>query len=49
VPDIEKAHQELAGRGVDVSGIEDLAWGRFVYFSDPDGNKWSVQQVPKRN
>ena len=49
VPDIERVHQELAGRGVDVSGIEDLAWGRFVYFSDPDGNKWSVQQVPKRN
>ena len=48
VPDIEKAHQELAGRGVDVSHIEDLAWGRFVYFSDPDGNKWALQQVPKR-
>ncbi|TMC26743.1 MAG: glyoxalase [Chloroflexi bacterium] len=48
VPDIEKAHQELAGRGVDVSHIEDLAWGRFVYFSDPDGNKSALQQVPKR-
>src|SRR6266513_5461283 len=49
VPDIEKAHQELAGRGVAVSDIEDLSWGRFVYFSDPDGNKWAIQQVPKRN
>lgn len=49
VPDIEKAHEQLAGRGVEVSGIENLSWGRFVYFSDPDGNKWSVQQVPKRN
>jgi catechol 2,3-dioxygenase-like lactoylglutathione lyase family enzyme len=48
VPDIEKAHDELAERGVAVSDIQDLAWGRFVYFSDPDGNKWSVQQVPQR-
>jgi predicted enzyme related to lactoylglutathione lyase len=49
VPDIEQAHQELAGRGADVSPIQDLPWGRFVYFSDPDGNRWAVQQVPKRN
>jgi catechol 2,3-dioxygenase-like lactoylglutathione lyase family enzyme len=48
VPDIEKAHAQLAERGVEVSDIQDLAWGRFVYFSDPDGNKWAVQQVPKR-
>jgi catechol 2,3-dioxygenase-like lactoylglutathione lyase family enzyme len=48
VPDIEKAHDELAERGVAVSDIQDLAWGRFVYFSDPDGNKWAVQQVPQR-
>src|ERR1700716_2339253 len=44
VPDIEAAHEELAGRGVEVSDIEDLQWGSFVYFSDPDGNRWSVQQ-----
>ncbi len=48
VPDIEKAHSFLAERGVEVSEIEDLSWGRFVYFSDPDGNKWSVQELPKR-
>ena len=48
VPDIEKAHDELAERGVAVGDIQDLAWGRFVYFSDPDGNKWAVQQVPRR-
>jgi predicted enzyme related to lactoylglutathione lyase len=48
VPDIEKAHDELAGRGVHVTAIEDLAWGRFVNFSDPDGNKWAVQELPKR-
>jgi predicted enzyme related to lactoylglutathione lyase len=49
VPDIEKAHEQLANRGVAVSDIEDLAWGRFVYFSDPDGNKWAVQELPKRD
>ena len=49
VPDIEEAHQQLAERGVAVSEIEDMPWGRFVYFSDPDGNRWAVQEVPKRN
>jgi catechol 2,3-dioxygenase-like lactoylglutathione lyase family enzyme len=49
VPDIEKAHEQLAERGVEVSDIENLSWGRFVYFSDPDGNKWAVQELPKRN
>jgi catechol 2,3-dioxygenase-like lactoylglutathione lyase family enzyme len=48
VPDIEKAHDELAERGVAVSDVQDLSWGRFVYFSDPDGNKWAVQQLPQR-
>jgi catechol 2,3-dioxygenase-like lactoylglutathione lyase family enzyme len=49
VPDIEKAHQELGERGVAVSEIEVMPWGRFVYFSDPDGNRWAVQEVPPRN
>ena len=49
VPDIEMAHDQLAGRGAEVSDIEDMAWGRFVYFSDPDGNKWAVQELPKRD
>ena len=48
VADIEQAHAELSSRGVPVSNIDDQAWGRFVYFSDPDGNKWSVQQLPRR-
>jgi len=48
VSDIETAHKELAGRGVDVSEIADLAWGSFVYFRDPDGNGWAVQQSPGR-
>ena len=48
VSDIEAAHAELSGRGVDVGEIQDLPWGSFVFFSDPDGNAWSVQQVQPR-
>jgi predicted enzyme related to lactoylglutathione lyase len=49
VDDIEAAHAELAGRGVDVSDVQDFPWGRFVFFSDPDGNRWAVQQIPSRD
>jgi predicted enzyme related to lactoylglutathione lyase len=45
VDDIEAAHADLAGRGVDVSEVQDFPWGRFVFFSDPDGNRWAVQQI----
>jgi catechol 2,3-dioxygenase-like lactoylglutathione lyase family enzyme len=48
VADIEAAHAELVARGAEVSDIQDLAWGRFVYFADPDGNKWALQQLPPR-
>jgi predicted enzyme related to lactoylglutathione lyase len=46
VSDIEAARAELVGRGAEVSEIQDLPWGRFVFFDDPDGNAWSVQQLP---
>jgi catechol 2,3-dioxygenase-like lactoylglutathione lyase family enzyme len=46
VADIHQARAELAGRGVEVSEVEVLPWGSFVFFSDPDGNRWSVQQLP---
>jgi catechol 2,3-dioxygenase-like lactoylglutathione lyase family enzyme len=49
VADVEAAHDELAGRGVEVSEIQDFPWGSFVFFSDPDGNKWAVQQVEPRS
>lgn len=49
VPDIVAAHAELTARGAPVSAIEDLPWGRFVYFADPDGNRWAVQQLPRRD
>jgi predicted enzyme related to lactoylglutathione lyase len=46
VDDIETAREALVGRGLEVSEIQDFAWGRFVFFSDPDGNRWAVQQIP---
>jgi uncharacterized glyoxalase superfamily protein PhnB len=48
VEDIQAAHDELAGRGVEVSDVDVQPWGSFVQFSDPDGNTWSVQQLPTR-
>ena len=48
VADVEAARKELADRGVDVSEVQDYPWGRFVFFADPDGNSWAVQQLPPR-
>ena len=47
VSDIEQAHSELSGRGVAVSDVQDFPWGRFVFFQDPDGNGWSVQEIQR--
>jgi predicted enzyme related to lactoylglutathione lyase len=49
VSDINAARAELVERGVEVSGVEEFPWGSFVFFSDPDGNGWSVQQLPARD
>jgi predicted enzyme related to lactoylglutathione lyase len=46
VEDIEAARETLAAGGLEVSEIQDFPWGRFVFFDDPDGNKWAVQQIP---
>jgi catechol 2,3-dioxygenase-like lactoylglutathione lyase family enzyme len=48
VPDIEAARAELAERGVDVGEVDRQPWGAFVYFTDPDGNGWAVQELPPR-
>jgi len=48
VSDVNQARAQLVERGVAVSEVEEYPWGRFVFFSDPDGNKWSVQQLPPR-
>jgi predicted enzyme related to lactoylglutathione lyase len=49
VADIEAARAELLERGVEVGEVQDFPWGRFVFFSDPDGNGWAVQQLPPRD
>ena len=48
VSDIHAARAELIGRGVEVGDVDVQPWGSFVYFSDPDGNGWAVQQLPPR-
>jgi len=49
VADVEAARQELLSRGVDASEVDVQPWGSFVRFSDPDGNTWSLQQIPARD
>jgi catechol 2,3-dioxygenase-like lactoylglutathione lyase family enzyme len=46
VDDILAARGDLAERGVEVSDVSEFPWGKFVFFSDPDGNGWSVQEIP---
>jgi catechol 2,3-dioxygenase-like lactoylglutathione lyase family enzyme len=47
VESADAAHAELSSRGVEVSDVQDFPWGRFVFFSDPDGNAWSVQEIQR--
>jgi len=47
VDSADAARADLAGRGVDVSEVQEFPWGRFVFFSDPDGNAWSVQEIQR--
>ncbi|MFJ6652965.1 VOC family protein [Microbacterium sp. NPDC091313] len=46
VPDADRALADLTAAGVDARGVDELAWGRFVSFDDPDGNSWTLQQLP---
>ena len=48
VADVQAARDELMRRGTEVSEIDVQTWGSFVYFSDPDGNSWVLQQLPDR-
>jgi catechol 2,3-dioxygenase-like lactoylglutathione lyase family enzyme len=48
VSDVEAASETLAADGVDVSDVDRQPWGDFVYFADPDGNTWALQQLPDR-
>ena len=49
VDDIEVARAELIERGIETGEVQDFPWGRFVFFSDPDGNGWAVQELPVRD
>ena len=49
VEDVEAARAELVERGVQASEVQTFPWGSFVFFSDPDGNAWAVQQLPPRD
>lgn len=46
VGDVRALRQELKEKGVDMSDIDEQPWGTFAYFKDPDGNGWTLQQLP---
>lgn len=48
VADADAARQRLLANAVEVGEVEDFPWGRFVFFADPDGNRWAIQQLPQR-
>ncbi len=49
VPDIQAAHAELVKRGAEVGEIQVMEGFSFAHFDDPDGNHWSVQELPDRS
>ncbi len=48
VEDVHKARAQLLETGVGVSDVQVFPWGSFVFFADPDGNRWAIQQLPER-
>jgi predicted enzyme related to lactoylglutathione lyase len=48
VADVEAARAQLVERGVEASEVQHFPWGSFVFFKDPDGNGWALQQIPPR-
>ena len=48
VSDADAARAQLVERGVEVGEVQQFPWGRFVFFKDPDGNGWAVQEIPQR-
>lgn len=48
VADVDAARAELLARGLEVGEVQTFDWGSFVFFADPDGNRWAVQQLPDR-
>jgi catechol 2,3-dioxygenase-like lactoylglutathione lyase family enzyme len=48
VADVRACREELVSRGVEASEVQDMPWGSFTFFADPDGNTWAIQQLPPR-
>jgi catechol 2,3-dioxygenase-like lactoylglutathione lyase family enzyme len=48
VDDIHAARDELVGRGMEIGEVQEFPWGKFIFFKDPDGNGWAVQEIPAR-
>ena len=48
VADAEAARADLLGRGIEAGEVQTFAWGDFLFFADPDGNRWAVQALPDR-
>ena len=46
IADADATRADLVSRGVEVSDVDEMSWGRFVFFADPDGNGWALQQLP---
>ncbi len=46
VADADATYADLTGRGIEVRGVDEQPWGRFVYLADPDGNRWALQELP---
>ena len=46
IADADATYADLKDRGIEVSPVDEQAWGRFVGFADPDGNRWALQQLP---
>ncbi|WP_419817427.1 VOC family protein [Glaciibacter flavus] len=49
IPDADEAYRHLVDNGVDATPVDEQSWGRFVTFADPDGNRWTLQQLPQRD
>ena len=47
IADADAVRSDLLERGIEVSEVDEQLWGRFVFFSDPDGNRWALQELPK--
>lgn len=49
VPSADEARSLLLNAGVAATEVDEQPWGRFVTFTDPDGNGWTLQELPARN